>query len=321
MSQPAPANRPRLLTVKHVQDVSPHLPNLPDQPRACGLPFSCGGAHVKIMLPRPDQREIVLPHPPTRASLARSRPETRHSHLHHTRVSPEGAGARHRLRPARRGHPPVVSPCTPNRVTGSPSRPGRSRPHAANGRALLHGGDLTALPAISAMVEVMPAMPAPYRPAGPPSGRRAGSVAAGRRRPALVRGPEQAATLVAHFTAQPMVAEGSYFWFGGEESLSCRCAATSDAPWMPSASGSTQSPTGAAARMKTPTIRTGRRDGQLIPLYLVTGGLLPSGKRPALLRSPAIVPSPPSSPGDFIALAFETNTKIMTIILNNCDEP
>ena len=23
----------------------------------------------------------------------------------------------------------------------------------------------------------------------------------------------------AHFTAQPMVAEGSYFWFGGEESL------------------------------------------------------------------------------------------------------
>jgi NADPH-dependent ferric siderophore reductase len=64
----------------------------------------------------------------------------------------------------------------------------------------------------------------------------------------FVGNPEQAATLVAHFTAQPMVAEGSYFWFGGEESLSCRCAATSDAPWMPSASGSTQSPTGAAAQ-------------------------------------------------------------------------
>jgi NADPH-dependent ferric siderophore reductase len=73
----------------------------------------------------------------------------------------------------------------------------------------------------------------------------------------FVGNPEQAATLVAHFTAQPMVAEGSYFWFGGEESLVVPLRRHVRRAWMPSASGSTQSPTGAAARMKTPTIRTG----------------------------------------------------------------
>ena len=65
-------------------------------------------------------------------------------------------------------------------------------------------------------------MPAAISPCWSPPGRCAGSVAASRRRPALVRGQpeaETAATLVAHFTAQPATAEGSYFWFGGEESL------------------------------------------------------------------------------------------------------
>ncbi len=52
MSQPAPANRPRLLTVKHVQDVSPHLRRIClTSPELVDYPFSCGGAHVKIMLP------------------------------------------------------------------------------------------------------------------------------------------------------------------------------------------------------------------------------------------------------------------------------
>jgi NADPH-dependent ferric siderophore reductase len=47
MSQPAPANRPRLLTVKHVQDVSPHLrricltsPELVDYPSAVAVLMS-----------------------------------------------------------------------------------------------------------------------------------------------------------------------------------------------------------------------------------------------------------------------------------------
>ena len=64
MSQSAPVNRPRLLTVKHVHDVSPHLRRVClTSPELADYPFSCGGAHIKIMLPRPGQSEVVLPTP------------------------------------------------------------------------------------------------------------------------------------------------------------------------------------------------------------------------------------------------------------------
>ncbi|MFA7260984.1 MAG: siderophore-interacting protein, partial [Aeromonas bestiarum] len=64
MSQPAPVNRPRLLTVKHVRDVSPHLRRIClTSPDLADYPFTCGGAHIKIMLPQPGQAYAVLPTP------------------------------------------------------------------------------------------------------------------------------------------------------------------------------------------------------------------------------------------------------------------
>ena len=212
------------------------------------------------MLPRPDQREIVLPTPPTRG-LAGSIPPRNPSFA----PSPYARFAGRRwsststspctARPA----PPVVSPCTPNRVTGSPSRaravptPCCKRPSTITWRGShrparhqRHGGG-----------DASPC-PRPYRPAGPHRDDVQDlSLPASVDLRWFVGNPEQAATLVAHFTAQPMVAEGAISGLAGKRAWSCRCAATSDAPWMPSASGSTQSPTGAAARMKTPTIRTG----------------------------------------------------------------
>ncbi|MEV3810076.1 siderophore-interacting protein, partial [Aeromonas dhakensis] len=44
MSQSAPVNRPRLLTVKHIQDVSPHLRRIClTSPELADYPFTCGG--------------------------------------------------------------------------------------------------------------------------------------------------------------------------------------------------------------------------------------------------------------------------------------
>ena len=64
MSQSAPVNRPRLLTVKHIQDVSPHLRRIClTSPELADYPFTCGGAHIKIMLPKPGQAHAVLPTP------------------------------------------------------------------------------------------------------------------------------------------------------------------------------------------------------------------------------------------------------------------
>ncbi len=100
-------------------------------------------------------------------------------------------------------------------------------------------GDLTALPAISAMVEVMPAhalghiaLLVPHQDDVQDLSLPAGVACAGswairnRPRPWWRISPPSLWSL-----------RRSYFWFAGKRAWSCRCAATSDAPWMPSASG------------------------------------------------------------------------------------
>lgn len=224
MSQPAPANRPRLLTVKHVQDVSPHLRRIClTSPELVDYPFSCGGAHVKIMLPRPDQREIVLPTPtdkgprwldPAQKPVIRTftirafRREALELDIDFALHGEAGPASRFALH-AKPGDKLAIS------------GPGGPDPMLQTAEHYYMAGDLTALPAISAMVEVMPAHALGHIALLVPHQDDVQdlSLPAGVDLRWFVGNPEQAATLVAHFTAQPMVAEGSYFWFGGEESL------------------------------------------------------------------------------------------------------
>ena len=82
-------------------------------------------------------------------------------------------------------------------------------------------GDLTSLPAISAMAEVMPAdaqghiaLLVPYQ-----EDVQDLSLPAGVTLRWFIGTPEQTEPLVAYFTALPMQEQASYFWFGGEEGL------------------------------------------------------------------------------------------------------
>ena len=108
MSQPAPVNRPCQLTVKHVQDEPVPVPNLPDRPwELGGLPFSCGGAHIKIImlsLTRPERDSAAHPHREKGPRQDPSqKPVIRTFTIRAFRRG--GAGARHRFAPARRGRP------------------------------------------------------------------------------------------------------------------------------------------------------------------------------------------------------------------------
>ena len=61
MSLPAP-QRPRLIRVRRIQDVTPHLRRITfHSNELTDYPFTCGGAHIKLMFPQPGQRDPVLP--------------------------------------------------------------------------------------------------------------------------------------------------------------------------------------------------------------------------------------------------------------------
>ena len=224
MSQPAPANRPRLLTVKHVQDVSPHLRRIClTSPELVDYPFSCGGAHVKIMLPRPDQREIVLPTPtdkgprwldPAQKPVIRTftirafRREALELDIDFALHGEAGPASRFALH-AKPGDRLAIS------------GPGGPDPMLQTAEHYYMAGDLTALPAISAMAEVMPAdarghiaLLVPYQ-----EDVQDLSLPAGVTLRWFVGSPEETAPLVEYFTALPLEEQQSYFWFGGEEGL------------------------------------------------------------------------------------------------------
>ena len=62
MSPSLPPNRPRLLTVKAITQITPHLRRITfGGSELADYPFTCGGAHIKVMLAQPHQVEPVLP--------------------------------------------------------------------------------------------------------------------------------------------------------------------------------------------------------------------------------------------------------------------
>lgn len=224
MSQPVPVNRPRLLTVKHVHDVSPNLRRVClTSPELADYPFSCGGAHVKIMLPRPGQSEIVLPTPtpqgprwldPAQKPVIRTftirafRREALELDIDFALHGEAGPASRFALH-ARPGDRLAIS------------GPGGPDPMLQPAEHYYMAGDLTSLPAISAMAEVMPndasghvVLLVPHQ-----DDVQDLSLPEGVSLRWFLGTPDQIAPLVAYFTALPMVAEQSYFWFGGEEGL------------------------------------------------------------------------------------------------------
>lgn len=224
MSQPVPVNRPRLLTVKHVHDVSPNLRRVClTSPELADYPFSCGGAHVKIMLPRSGQSEIVLPTPtpqgprwldPAQKPVIRTftirafRREALELDIDFALHGEAGPASRFALH-ARPGDRLAIS------------GPGGPDPMLQPAGHYYMAGDLTSLPAISAMAEVMPSdacghvvLLVPHQ-----DDVQDLSLPEGVSLRWFLGTPDQIAPLVAYFTALPMVAEQSYFWFGGEEGL------------------------------------------------------------------------------------------------------
>ncbi|MCH7371245.1 siderophore-interacting protein [Aeromonas sp. MR16] len=224
MSQPAPVNRPRLLTVKHVHDVGPHLRRIClTSSELADYPFSCGGAHIKIMLPQPGQEHAVLPTPtpkgprwedPSQKPIIRTfsirafRREALELDIDFALHGDIGPASRFALH---------VQPGDRLAISG----PGGPDPMLQLALHYYMVGDLTSLPAISAMAEVMPAKAQGHIALLVPHQEDVQdlSLPAGVSLRWFVGAPEQTEQLVSYFTALPMVADQSYFWFGGEEGL------------------------------------------------------------------------------------------------------
>lgn len=257
MSQPTPVNRPRLLTVKHVRDVSPHLRRVClTSPELADYPFTCGGAHIKIMLPQPGQTHAVLPTPtpqgprwedPSQRPIMRTftirafRREALELDIDFALHGDAGPASRFAMQ---------VKPGDLLAISG----PGGPDPMLQPARHYYMVGDLTSLPAISAMAEVMPAdaqghiaLLVPYQedvqdlslPAGVTLRWFIGTPS---RLNHWWRISPPCRCRSRRATSGSAVKRG---WW-------CHCAVTSGAPWRWIALGSTQSPTGATARMKRP---------------------------------------------------------------------
>lgn len=151
--------RARLLTIKSIHDISPNLRRLClTSPTLFDFPFTCGGAHIKIMLPKAGQNSIVLPvktekgprwENPADKPLLRTfsvrgfRPEKLELDIDF----------------ALHGETGPASAFAVNAQVGDKlgiSSPGGPTPMYRNTAAVYMAGDLTSLPAISAMLEVMP---------------------------------------------------------------------------------------------------------------------------------------------------------------------
>jgi NADPH-dependent ferric siderophore reductase len=224
MSQPVPVNRPRLLTVKGVQDLTPHMRRVClTGPDLADYPFTCGGAHIKIMLPQPGQPHAVLPTPTpqgprwedasqkpimrtfTIRAFRREALELDIDFALHGETGPASRFALH------------VKPGDSLAISG----PGGPNPMLQVADNYYMVGDLTSLPAICAMADVMPSQARGHIALLVPHEQEIQDIAlpAGVSLRWFIGSPDQTAALVSHFTSLPMTGEQSYFWFGGEEGL------------------------------------------------------------------------------------------------------
>lgn len=223
MSLPAP-QRPRLIRVRRIQDVTPHLRRITfHSNELTDYPFTCGGAHIKLMFPQPGQRDPVLPtlteQGPRWASPA-EKPLLRTFTLRAFRREQNELDVEFALH----GESGPASRFALNARIGDTlglSQPGGPSPMLQAARHYYLAGDLTALPAIAAMLEEMATdatgriallvpSPADIQPLPVPAGVHIDWI---------VGGPEAAPQLVEALLGAPLEASMSQFWFGGEERI------------------------------------------------------------------------------------------------------
>ncbi|MDF7676722.1 siderophore-interacting protein [Neisseriaceae bacterium ESL0693] len=152
--------RIRYIHVQSWQDLSPHLRRIVfHSTELADYPFQCTGAHVKLFFPRPGQSKPVLPQLtdrgpvwPDQADKPFSRSYTlRHYNPHQQTISIDFAMHPHQG-PAARFAQQVTTG-----QTLAISAPGGPVPMLKPADRYIMVGDLTALPAIDAMLEDMPA--------------------------------------------------------------------------------------------------------------------------------------------------------------------
>ncbi|MCE2597012.1 siderophore-interacting protein [Motilimonas cestriensis] len=216
--------QPILVTVKSVRDISPHLRRICfTGPALASYPFQCNGAHIKIMLPQPHQLEPILPTMTSKGPRWESdkdKPILRTFSIRAFREAEQEIEIDFALHgdlgPATR----FATHVKIGDVLGI-SPPGGPEPMLKPARYYYMAGDLTALPAISAMIADMPSTSQGYIALLVPSKTDIDDLAVptGVTVRWFVGQPAQSDRLIQSFIEQTLQSEDSYFWFGGEETI------------------------------------------------------------------------------------------------------
>lgn len=225
MNNTANPQRPRHIHVHSWHNLSPNLRRIVfHSPELADYPFQCNGAHIKILLPLPGQTQPVLPEATAqgpRWADAGSKPLARTYTLRHY----DAAACTLSIDFVLHGHNGPASAFALNAAPGQTigvSAPAGPAPMLKAAEHYLFAGDLSALPAISAMLEDM-------------DDNATGDVwlwlpehadlPADLPCPAHVKihpffgAEEQQAALLADFQAYPRPADNSFVWLAGEAAL------------------------------------------------------------------------------------------------------
>ncbi|PSV46113.1 siderophore-interacting protein [Photobacterium indicum] len=216
--------RPFLVSVKHVTDITPALRRICfTNPLLANYPDVSGGAHIKIMMAHGDQTVPVLPtltdkgprwlipeeKPLIRTFSVRAfRRDTCEIDIDFALHADSGPATRFAQR-AQEGDVLAIS------------GPGGPHPMLQPAKHYYMAGDLTALPAISAMIEDMPADSTGYIALLVPHSHAIQDLPVPDKVTVtwVIGSPVDSNKLTVPFLQQDMKDTNSYFWFGGEENI------------------------------------------------------------------------------------------------------
>jgi NADPH-dependent ferric siderophore reductase len=223
MSAPAP-RRPRLLQVRQIIDITPSLRRITlHSDELADYPDAQGGAHIKLMFAQPGQAHPVLPELTERGPRwadPASKPVMRTFTLRALRRERGELDVEFALHGGTGPAARFIEQVKPGDWLGL-SAPGGPQPMLPPARRYYLAGDLTALPAIAALVSQLPAdatgaiavlvpTAADIQPFALPAGIAIHWEVGGR---------EQHGALQQWFCLQASDASDSHFWLAGEQDL------------------------------------------------------------------------------------------------------